>query len=85
MASERRQPVVVGTDPRGELLWGSIEMPRWQMLMFPIKYVGDFAAFWFKRVMLETMGCEPTQDIPNASFRLRKFGRVRRERLNTGD
>lgn len=53
---ERLQPVVKGVDAKGELVWGSIPMPLWQQVMFPLRYVGDFIAFWMKRKALETWG-----------------------------
>ena len=85
MTIERPQPVVTGINPKGELLWSQIEMPLWQRLMFPIRYCGDFAAFWQKRRMVVMLGWEIDDQIPNADFKMRKFGKVKKERLNTGD
>lgn len=55
---DRKQPVVTGLDKKGELVWGWIPMPRWQMLMFPLRYFGDFAAFWMKRYQEDKTGFE---------------------------
>ena len=45
---ERIQPIVMGTTVLGELIWGEIEMARWQRIMFPRRYTGDFGQFWMK-------------------------------------
>lgn len=63
--SERRQPVVKGVNEKGELIWGWIPMPLWQQAMFPVRYCGDFIAFWYKRFMFEVHDHESEADIPN--------------------
>lgn len=55
---ERKQPVVVGTDHRGELVWGFVPMAYWQMAMFPIRYLGDFQAHWQRMRLLFEYGVE---------------------------
>ena len=59
---ERTQPVCVGVDKNGELMWKIVPMPRWQMEMFRIPYVGDFMAFWMKRMLWDKTGWECLED-----------------------
>lgn len=83
--NERLQPVCKGTNERGELVWGFVPMARWQCVMFPLKYVGDFAAFWYKRFMLAVLDYEMSEDIPNADYKARKFGHGHGRKHHTGD
>ena len=86
---ERKQPVVTGTDKKGELLWGFIDMPRWQMEMFRVRYYGDFMAFWIKKQFYDLTGFEMSKD--EGSMQLhdwtpdlkRKYRKPHRD--NTGD
>jgi hypothetical protein len=55
MKIERPQPIVIGINEKGELIWSNMEMPMWQKRMFPIRYVGDFRAFWIKLSMMQGM------------------------------
>jgi hypothetical protein len=59
---ERTQPVCTGVDAKGELVWTRIAMPRWQMEMFRVPYVGDFMAYWMKRVFCDKTGIELEED-----------------------
>ena len=54
---ERTQPVVKGLK-NGELMWVIMPMPRWQMEMFRVKYVGDFMAHWIKKQFEDITGHE---------------------------
>ncbi len=69
MSIERAQPIVIGiNDETGELIWTNIEMPIWQKKMFPIRYSGDFSAFWQKLALLQKWDME--SDAPNiAAFK----------------
>ncbi len=61
---ERAQPIVIGINEQtGELIWTNIEMPLWQRKMFPIRYTGDFSAFWQKLSLLQSTSVE--YDGPN--------------------
>ncbi len=83
----RKQPVVIGTDEKGELVWGFIPMPYWQMAMFPVKYVGDFTGFWYRKFMESAFGI-PSEDIPGASMDLSKrhqYGKKSNRRQVWGD
>ncbi len=71
---DRKQPIVVGTDAKGELVWGLIPMPRWQMMMFPVRYVGDFAGFWYRKFCEASFGI-PAEDIKGDSMDISKIGR----------
>ncbi len=82
--SERKQPVVKGVDEKGELIWGFIPMPRWQQAMFPVKYCGDFIAFWYKRMFYEKTGHESEADIPNMQLHARE-GLRKPRRHHSGD
>lgn len=48
---DRYQPVVIGTDCNGELVWSKVPMERWQMEMFKLHYHGDFSEQWMWMVM----------------------------------
>jgi hypothetical protein len=50
---ERKQPIVLGINEKGELIWTNVEMPFWQRKMFPIRYSGDFGAFWQKLCLVQ--------------------------------
>lgn len=58
MNVERAQPVALGIDKDGELVWGVIEMPRWQKKMFPVRYTGDFSGFWMKLQVAQDLSME---------------------------
>ncbi len=60
-----QQPICKGTDKKGELVWGFIPMPRWQQVMFPVRYVGDFLAFWLKQQLFERRGYEGDRNAPS--------------------
>lgn len=53
---ERFQPTVSGADDKGALKWEARAMAYWQMVMFPIKYVGDFAMGWMRKTLSEKGG-----------------------------
>lgn len=63
---ERRQPIVIGINEKGEMIWSDMEMPRWQRAMFPIHYTGDFGNFWAKLSDLQKNG-RTHDDVPNFS------------------
>ena len=86
--SDRKQPVVIGKDEKGELVWGFIPMARWQMAMFPLKYYGDFMAFWMRKHFFDLTGHEMDNDASSMDLRdrpgsKRKYQKA--ERRNTGD
>jgi hypothetical protein len=56
--NERIQPVCIGTDDHGELVWGVIEMPRWQMIMFPKRYEGSLSVQWMELSAYDKAGWE---------------------------
>lgn len=64
----RKQPVVIGTDNKGELIWGFVPMEYWQMAMFPLRYLGDFSAHWQRIKMLFEYGIEGDNSI-SADFK----------------
>jgi hypothetical protein len=66
--NERTQPVVAGVSEKGELVWKFIPMPFWQMAMFPLRYMGDFTAYWQKVRMLFEYGIESDEGC-SADFR----------------
>lgn len=55
---ERIQPTCVGIDKKGRLIWEGQAMAMWQMLMFPLRYFGDFQAFWDKKHMNALLGID---------------------------
>lgn len=74
---DRKQPIVIGKDKKGELIWGCIPMYQWQKemmdlairaaaAMFPKKYMGDFIAYWHKVKLQQEKDLE--LDSENASF-----------------
>ncbi len=65
---ERKQPVVLGKDKKGELVWGFVPMPYWQMAMLPLRYFGDFQAHWQRVRMLFEYGIEG-EDMVSADFK----------------
>ncbi len=84
---DRKKPIVVGTDKRGELVWGFVPMARWQMIMFPIKYVGDFAGFWYRKLMEAQFGI-PADDVDAPSMDISKrhrYGKKSNRRPTWGD
>lgn len=80
--SERVQPTVAGADHRGELVWEGRAMARWQMLMFPVRYLGDFFAHWCARAFHDQTGHEPTRTIHSMDI---SGGRRRQRRPVWGD
>jgi hypothetical protein len=80
---ERKQAIVIGVDAKGEFVWGTIPMPRWQMRMFPVKYVGDFYAFWAKLHFFEMTGIE--MDSVNMDISQRRSYGKKKARRSTGD
>lgn len=64
---DRKQPIVIGQDTKGELIWGFVPMSYWQMAMFPLKYIGDFAAHWMRARMFAEYGMECDQ-VSSATF-----------------
>jgi len=77
-AIERIQPTAVGVDRRGELVWEGRAMARWQMLMFPVRYIGDFISHWMNRSDLEKRGREPDPTLPSMELHARKGLRKKR-------
>lgn len=63
--TERIEPVTTGVDDKGELVWGQAPMPRWKMEMFRVRYYGDFAAYWIRRVFTDATGYEADEDTPS--------------------
>lgn len=59
----RQKSIVVGTDEKGEFIWSLVPMAYWEMVMFPLRYVGDFKAFWMKAKMLVDLGYEMEEGI----------------------
>lgn len=55
---ERVQPVCVGTDKRGELIWEGHTMERWQMEMFKTAYdtAKEFCQYWWSLAKMEAFG-----------------------------
>jgi len=47
------QPVCVGLDENGELLWRLQMKEPWHMKMFPVRYTGDFSEQWMWLVLAE--------------------------------
>ncbi len=47
------QPVVVGIDDGGNLIWESRMKEPWQLKMFPVKYGGDFSNQWMWKSLQE--------------------------------
>lgn len=65
---DRKQPIVIGTNKKGELIWGFVPMAYWQMAMFPLRYLGDFAAHWQRVQMFLEHGIESDDGI-SADFK----------------
>lgn len=55
------QPVCVGSNDTGELIWEFRMKEPWQQKMFPIKYGGDFAVQWMFKSLHEK-GFEWSED-----------------------
>ena len=51
---ERVQPTCVGVGPTGDLIWEGRQMARWQMIMLPVRYAGDFMAHWMMARLRDT-------------------------------
>ncbi len=89
--TDRVQPVVKGVDEKGEFIWGVIPMPYWQMIMFPVRYVGDFAAHWMKVAMLHNSGMEVEDGSSSNLLSFvpwqvqEKYAKQREERKGKGD
>lgn len=82
---ERQQPVVKGINEKGELIWGTMPMPRWQMEMFRVKYYGDFIGFWLKQTFFNLTGYE-NEETPNIDFREDAYKYLRKPRsMHQGD
>lgn len=56
--TERQQPIVKGLNNKGELVWGFIDMARWQMEMFRLSpdWFGEFFTRWLEVANLESKG-----------------------------
>jgi hypothetical protein len=83
--TERRQPVVTGVNKKGELLWGFIDMPRWQMEMFRVRYYGDFMAHWIKQQFFNATGFESDKEISSMELRSRSGYGKNKRRVHPGD
>jgi len=82
---ERIQPVVKGTNAKGELVWGVIPMARWQMMMFPVRYTGDFMVHWMK-ASLAAAGIEMPNDTPSMDISAcRHYGKAKPRPARQGD
>jgi hypothetical protein len=79
---ERTQPVVKGLDKNGELKWGKVPMPYWQMAMFPVKYVGDFFSFWARLSLFQKADIEIES---SSSMELRFTPWKKKARKHQGD
>lgn len=79
---ERTQPVFKGTNAKGEILWGIIPMPRWQMEMFRVRYYGDFMAHWLKKQFFDITGFESDSDIPSMELHSAKAWKPKRKTHN---
>lgn len=80
---ERTQPFVIGLDSKGELVWVSVEMPRWQMEMIRVTYRGDFRAFWTARALSEQFGWE--LDVPSMELKTDKSWAKKTTKALQGD
>lgn len=83
---ERIQPTVVGLNKNGELVWEGRAMARWQMLMFPVRYVGDFIAHWYARAFEEVTGHTSDKPIPSMDItKVKAYGKPRAKHPTWGD
>lgn len=86
---ERKQPICLGRDKRGELIWGEIPMPDWQVRLIqslvPIPYVGDFLAFWLKHAFFHKTGYESDEPTPNMELRSGHYKSKTPRRHHSGD
>lgn len=80
----RKHPVVIGTNAKGELVWGFIPMPYWQMAMFPIRYMGDFLSFWYRKSLEEKTGIESKGASMDIS-KVEQYGKTSYRRPSWGD
>lgn len=55
------QPVVVGVDDQGKLIWENVMKQPWHQKMFPVKYAGDFGIQWMWKSLYEK-GTDWTED-----------------------
>lgn len=55
------QPVCVGMDQSGELVWELRMKEPWHQKMFPVKYGGDFGVQWMYK-SLQEKGHEWTEE-----------------------
>lgn len=90
MSCGRKQPIVTGINEKGDLIWGEIDMPRWQMELLRLVYYGDFLSHWTQRMFRDITGHESEEPIPSAVFTCKPMSkewkqRNRANRLNTGD
>jgi hypothetical protein len=82
---ERVQPVCLGTNERGELIWEGRQMAEWQMKLFPVRYSGDFKAHWMKRQSLIHRGFEPQGEADSMDVsKVKIFGKGK-ELVRSGD
>ncbi len=77
---ERTQPVCKGTDAKGNLIWGIIPMPRWQMEMIRVRYYGDFMAHWIMKQFSDNTGHEAGENFSSMEIRQKKVERKMRYR-----
>lgn len=70
---ERTRPVCSGVNGKGELVWETVPMARWQMEMFRVRYYGDFMAHWLKRQFADLTGHESERDIPSMELRSKNW------------
>lgn len=74
-----KQPIVVGVNAKGELVWKKVAMAQWQRelisiavraaaMMCPVRYTGDFIAFWQRVKFFHETGIE-RDDAISADFK----------------
>ncbi len=63
---DRKKPILVGTNEKGELVWGFIPMARWEMEMFRVvvDWYGDLFTRWYELVKYEATQEEFNPDEP---------------------
>jgi len=72
-ATDRIQPTCTGTNEKGELTWEARAMAVWQVAMFPVRYVGDFMAFWIRHSFFSKTGYEGDGTEPSMELRKGKY------------
>ncbi len=50
---DRYQPICLGLDATGEILWRFIAKEAWQTIMLPVQYRGDFSDQWMRLLLQE--------------------------------